>query len=71
MKLDVNNPILKKGLGVASVVFAAIVAASNAMSDQKKDQEFEEMKKALSELQNQNKQEGTQVVLFYFYKNVL
>lgn len=55
MKLDVNNPMLKKGLGVASVVFAAIVAASNAMSDQKKDQEFEEMKKALSELQNQNK----------------
>lgn len=52
MKFNMDNPMLKKGLGVASVVFAAIVAASNAMSEQKKDREFESMKKALEELQN-------------------
>lgn len=52
MKLDVlNNPALKKGLGIASVAVAGIVAVSNALSSQKKEQEFEDLKKAVSELQ--------------------
>ncbi len=52
MKLDVfKNPAVKKGLGVASVIFAGVAAISNALSDQKKDKEFEDMKKAISELQ--------------------
>lgn len=52
MKFDLNNPGLKKGLGIASVVFAGLMAVANALSDQKREQEFEEMKKTLSELQN-------------------
>ena len=52
MKIDFNNPGLKKGLGIAAVVFAGLMAVANALSDQKREQEFEEMKKALSDLQN-------------------
>ena len=47
----VNNPGLKKGLGIASVVFAGVAAISNAMADQKKEQEFEDLKKAVADLQ--------------------
>lgn len=53
MKLNIiKNPALKKGLGVAAAIFTGIVAVGNALSDQKKEQEFEEMKKALAELQD-------------------
>ena len=47
-----NNSTLKKGLGIVSAVIMGIITVSNALSDQKKEQEFEDMKKALSELQN-------------------
>lgn len=53
MKLDIfKSPVLKRGLGVASVIFTGIVAVTGAVSDRKKEQEFEDMKKAISELQN-------------------
>ena len=51
VKFDINSPVVKKVLGVASAVVMGIVTVTNALSEQKKDQEFEEMKKTLSELQ--------------------
>ena len=48
----INNPGLKKGHGIASVIFAGVAAISNALTDQKKEQEFEDLKKAVSDLQN-------------------
>lgn len=47
----IKNPILKKSLGIAGVVVAGIAAMSNAMSDQKREQEIEELKEAVKELQ--------------------
>ena len=52
MKIDLNNPGLKKGMGVASALFMGLIAVVSALSDQQKDREFEEIKKTLSELQN-------------------
>ena len=52
-KFDLGNPLVKKGFGIASAVVMGIVAVSNALSDQKKAAEFEDMKKTLSELQKQ------------------
>ena len=46
-----NSPGLKKGLGIATVVFAGISAVASAITDQKKEQEFEDLKKVVSELQ--------------------
>lgn len=52
MKLGVfKNPAFKKGLGIVSVAIAGVAAISEALSNQKKEQEFEAMKKAISELQ--------------------
>lgn len=51
MKNILGNETFKKGLGVASVIFAGVAAISNALSDRKKEAEFEYMKKAISELQ--------------------
>lgn len=50
--MKVNTDLLKKGLGVLSVIAAGAVAVANAISDQKKEAEFEGMKKAIEELQN-------------------
>ena len=49
-----NNPGLKKGLGVASTIVMCIGAVGSVLSDQKREQEFESMKKTLEELQNKN-----------------
>ena len=51
VKFDINSPVAKKVLGIASAVVMGIVTVTNALSEQKKNQEFEEMKKTLSELQ--------------------
>lgn len=52
MRLDIiKNPAVKKGLGIASALFMGVVAVSNALSDQKREKEFEDMKAVLSELQ--------------------
>lgn len=53
--MKINGDALKKGLGVLSVIAAGAVAVANALSDQKKEAEFEGLKKAVEELQNQNK----------------
>lgn len=50
MKVNFNNPIFKKVLKVGGVVITGLIAASNALSDQKKDAEFEEMKKFVNSL---------------------
>ena len=52
MKINLNSPALKKGMGIASALFMGVVAVASALSDQQKDREFEEMKKTLAELQN-------------------
>lgn len=56
MKFDLKNVDFKKVAGVASAVMMGIVAIGNALADQKKEQEFEDMKKTLKELSDsQNK----------------
>lgn len=45
-----NNPGLKKGFGIASAIVMGVITISDALSEQKKDQEFEEMKKDIEEL---------------------
>lgn len=54
----INSPGLKKGLGIATVIFAGISAVASAVTDQKKEQEREglitkvnDLEKAVSELQ--------------------
>lgn len=53
MKIKIEKSSVKKVVGIASAVAMGVVAVLNSLSDQKKAQEFEEMKKTLSELQNQ------------------
>ena len=43
---------LKKGLGIASALVMAGVTFASSLSDQKKAKEFEDLKKAVAELQN-------------------
>lgn len=53
MNLDfVKNVDWKKVLGVAAAGISAVAAFSNAMGEQRKNQEFEELKKRLTELEN-------------------
>lgn len=52
VKFDIKSPIVKKGLGIASALVMGVVAVSNALSDQKREKEFEDMKKAISELKS-------------------
>lgn len=46
----VKNPVFKKGIGIASAVIAGIIAMSDTIAEQKRDEEFEEMKKQIEEL---------------------
>ena len=48
----IDGKTVKKAFGVASVLLAGVSAIAEAVSERKKAQEFEDMKKALSELQN-------------------
>ena len=50
-KINIESSSVKKVLGIASAVVMGVVTVSNALSEQKKAQEFEDMKKTLSELQ--------------------
>lgn len=50
MKLNIKNIPWKKVAKIGGYVVAAAVAASSAISEQKKAEEFEEMKKFVSEL---------------------
>lgn len=47
----INNPLLKSVGKYAGVVVTGIMAIAGALSDQKKEKEFEELKKVVSELQ--------------------
>ena len=53
MKINnlIKNPVFKKGIGIASAVIAGIIAMSDTITEQKRDEEFEEMKKQIEELQ--------------------
>lgn len=50
----INSPILKTVGKYAGVVVTGVLAIAGALSDQKKEKEFEELKKAVSELQKKN-----------------
>lgn len=53
MKINnlIKSPVFKKGIGIASAVIAGIIAMSDTIAEQKRDDEFEEMKKQITELQ--------------------
>ena len=50
----VNNPLFKKGLSIAGAIMMGIITMSDALANQKKEREYEEMKKIVSELRKQN-----------------
>lgn len=53
MKFDIiKNPAFKKGLGVTMAILAGIATVSDTLSSQKKEREFEKMKKIVNELQS-------------------
>lgn len=49
-KLDLSKVNWQKVVGVVGCVVTGVAAFSQALGDQKREAEFEEMKKALSEL---------------------
>lgn len=51
-KLNIDKDSVKNVMGVLSVVATGVIAVINALSDRKHAQEFEDMKKAISDLQN-------------------
>lgn len=51
-KFNIKNINPKKAMNIALAVGAGIVTIVSTISDQNKEEEFENMKKALSELQN-------------------
>ena len=51
-KINFNGETVKKVLSIASIAVAGIVAVTGAIADQKKQQEFDELKKAVADLQN-------------------
>ena len=56
MKLNLDilkSPAAKKVLGLIPVAFAAVVAATNAKNELKKEQEIEAMKKAIEEIKKE------------------
>lgn len=50
----INNPLVKKGLGIAGAVMMGIITMGDALASQRKEREYEEMKKIVSELRKQN-----------------
>lgn len=46
----IKNPVVKKSFGVVSAVVSGVLTISSALTEQKKAQEFEDMKKTVSEL---------------------
>lgn len=51
-KFDIKNINPKKVMKVGIAIAAGVVAVVSSINDQNKEEEFENMKKALSELQN-------------------
>lgn len=48
----INNPILKSVGKYAGLAVTAVVAVSGALADQKREKEFEDLKKTVADLQN-------------------
>ena len=48
----IKSPAVKKVLKIASTAVAVAVAVSGVISEQKQAEEFENLKKAVSDLQN-------------------
>lgn len=47
----IKNPVFKKGIGIASAVIAGIIAMSDTIAEQKRDDDIETMKAQIKELQ--------------------
>lgn len=50
----INSPILKTVGKYAGVAVTAVVAVSSALADQKREKEFEDLKKTVADLQKKN-----------------
>lgn len=50
---NINSEAAKKVLGVGSALFMGVVAVVNALGDQKKERELEQMRKDIELLKNQ------------------
>ncbi len=57
MKINnlIKSPLFKKSIAIVMAIGAGIVATADAIAEQKRDEEFEELKQTVSELQNQDK----------------
>lgn len=53
LKEIIKSPALKKGMGVASVIFTGVVAIAGAIADQQREQEFESLKKDVAKLKSE------------------
>ena len=47
-----KNPAVKKGMGIASAVVSGLIAVDSKLSSQKKEAEYEALKKTVEELKN-------------------
>ena len=47
----IKSPVFKKGVGIDSAVIAGIIAMSDTIAEQKRDDEIEEMKSQIKKLQ--------------------
>lgn len=54
MKVNFNGDTFKKVMGIGSAIVMGVVTIANHLSDQKKAEEFEAMKKTLAELTKPN-----------------
>ena len=50
MKVNFDGDTVKKVLGIGSAIVMGVVTVANALSEQKKGEEFEAMKKTLADL---------------------
>ena len=57
MKINnlIKSPLFKKSIAIVMAIGAGIAATADAITEQKRDEEFEELKQTVSELQNQDK----------------
>ena len=54
MKINFNGDTFKKVMGIGAAVVMGVVTVANSLSDQKKAEEFEAMKKTLADLTKPN-----------------
>ena len=46
----IGSPAFKKGMSTVGIAFTGLTAVASALAEQKKDAEFEELKKTVAEL---------------------